>query len=386
MPAPTRFAGAEAQLHQAATEATGLSDFGADDYLPGLRVLLKALDVNQDRPASGREFIWGTMIGSLIGRLFAAKGWRERPECLQQAIVRPIIITGIPRTGTTALHKLMSVDPQFQGLEMWLTNFPMPRPPRDTWESNPYFQAVTANLKAFFEAVPEMRAMHDMVADEVDECLEVLKQGFTSNRFGSTFGLPEYDSWWLTQDERASYRHYANVLRLVGSNEPEKRWLLKNPGHVWNPEALLEVFPDACIIQTHRDPAKAIPSLCSILSSTRSLGDGGTPDPLAIGRRETHMWSEAMRRTALVRSRVPGQFYDVDHRNFHADPLGVIRNIYARFDLTLSAEAEQRMRARIAASPERSHGTHDYTAEHFGLTREGLHETFRDYINHYKLV
>ena len=348
--------------------------------------MLAAFDESSNRPEPAREFCWGTLVGCLMGRLHAVQGWREHPECLQRPVMRPLIITGIPRTGTTALHKLLSEDPQFQGLEMWLTQYPMARPPRGTWETHPAYRTMVANLNAFYEAVPQMRAMHNMVADEVDECLEVLKHSFTSNRFGSTFHLPAYDKWWMDQDEKAAYKYYADVVRLIGAHAPDKRWLLKNPGHVWKLEALLDVFPDACIVQTHRDPAKAIPSVCSTMAAARPLGDGVSTEPHLLGRRESTLWSEAMRRTAVVRKRSPSHFFDVDHRDFHADPLGTVRLIYNRFGLTLAPVTEVRMQARIEANPEASHGAHHYTLEHYGLTRESVHDMFHDYIELYDLV
>jgi hypothetical protein len=385
MQIPKRFADTQSQLHEMAAQAAGFDDFGHQDYRGALDVLLESFDEKPDRPEAGRGFCWGTLLGCLVARLHVVKGWRERPDCLQRAVPRPLIITGIPRTGTTALHKLLSMDPQFQGLEMWLTNYPQPRPPRETWPGNVSYRAMEANLAAFYEAAPQMRAMHSMVAGEVDECLEVLKHSFVSNRFGASFDLPGYDRWWLKQDERPAYRYYADVIRLIGADAPHQRWLLKNPGHVWSLGALLEVFPDACVVHTHRDPAKAIPSVCSTEEAARPLGDGPGTDPQALGRREVALWSKAMHRTMEVRKTRSGHFFDVFHHEFHADPLGVVRRIYQRFGLELSPNTEVKMLARIRADPERSHGLHDYTAEHFGLSQEGLREAFREYIDCFDL-
>ncbi|HSV35074.1 MAG TPA: sulfotransferase, partial [Ramlibacter sp.] len=132
MSLPTRFAGAEEALHAAARGAMSLNDFGPEDeYLPGLTRLLAALDHDGPRFApGGREFVFGNLVGVLVARLITQRSLRERPDALQRPVTRPLVITGVPRTGTTALHKLLSVDPQFQGLERWLTAFPMPRPPR----------------------------------------------------------------------------------------------------------------------------------------------------------------------------------------------------------------------------------------------------------------
>ncbi|MBV8854558.1 MAG: sulfotransferase, partial [Sinobacteraceae bacterium] len=265
-----RFSELQDELHASATRITGLADFGvARDYLPGLQQLLRAFDTDCRFSAGGRQFAYGTVLGTLIARLYTQEGWKRQPQYRQIAISRPLVITGVPRTGTTALHKLLSMDTQFQGLEHWLSETPMVRPPRASWPQLPEYRASVAALEAFFKLMPEMRKAHDIVADEVDECLEVLRQSFVTNRFASGIHVPSYDRWFLEQDERGSYRHYADVLRLIGAAEPDKRWLLKNPGHIAQAAALFEIFPDACVVQTHRDPVKALPSLCSTLLMSR---------------------------------------------------------------------------------------------------------------------
>jgi hypothetical protein len=370
------FADLETELHEAASARTGLWYFGDPDYRLGLQVLLKALDTDPQLTPSGRQFAYGTVLGTLVARLYAQKGWADRPEALQNEIRRPLVITGLPRTGTTALHKLLSCDPQFQGLEHWLTETPLVRPPRSSWESHPGYRASVANLEVFFTAMPQMRQAHDMVADEVDECLEILRQSFVSNRFGAGMYVPTYDRWFFQQSERSSYRRYADVLRLIGADEPDKRWLLKNPGHIAQIEALLEVFPDACIVQTHRDPLKAIPSLCSTLYMARRIYEGDATRADAIGPRECVYWRKALEQTRAARRGRERQFFDVQHSAFHADPLGTVRGIYAYFDLTLSPEAEERMRRWVADSPTSRHGEHRYSLEQFGLSADEIRRHF----------
>jgi hypothetical protein len=373
------FAELEGELHRTAVEITGLNDFGDSDYLTGLRVLLRAFDTEPRMTDAGRQFAYGTVLGTLTARLHAQRGWSEHPETLRQRIERPLVITGIPRTGTTALHKLLSMDPQFQGLERWLTETPMIRPPRETWETLPAYRATVANLDGFFAAMPEMRKAHDMVADEPDECLEVLRQSFVSNRFGSSTYLPSYDRWFFAQSEHNSYRRYADVLRLVGGAESGKRWLLKNPGHITQIDALFEVLPDACVIQTHRDPVQAIPSLCSTLYMARRMFEGEATRAQIIGPRECRYWDQALQRTDQARQARAKQFFDVDHRHFAADPLGTVRDIYDYFGLQLSKLAQERMQVWIAARPTSKHGEHRYRLEDFGLTRPQMSEEFAEY-------
>ena len=382
----TGFASMEESLHLAATQMTGgLADFGAPDYLPGLRALLSSMDADTRFSDLGRQFGMGTVVGTLAARLVTEQGWQQRPDFRTVEIRRPLVITGIPRTGTTALHKLLSMDSQFQGLEHWLTEAPQVRPPRSTWPANPAFQASVAGLEAYFRLMPEMRLAHDIVADEVDECLEILRQGFVTNRFGSGMNVPSYDQWFQGQDELPSYRRYVDVLRLIGADEQEKRWLLKNPGHVAEIDCLLQVLPDACVVQTHRDPVRAIPSLCSTLHMARRMFEGDAARADVIGPREVEYWARAMEKTEQARRRRPHQFHDVDHRDFHRDPMGVVRGIYDHFGLSLSDEAAHRMQHWIAASPTSRHGEHRYDIADYGVTAGQVRERFAAYMAQHRL-
>lgn len=376
-----RFSEMETHLHEIASAmAGGLTDFGGDDYRPGLRQLLSAMDAELTCTGIGRQFAIGTVASTLAARLHAEQGWKQRPDFRSVRINRPIVITGIPRTGTTALHKLLSMDAQFQGVERWLAEAPQVRPPRSAWADNRWFQMSVAGLEQFYAAMPEMRKAHDMVADEVDECLEILRQGFVSNRFGSSMHVPSYDRWSQAQSELPSYRRYFDVLRLIGADEPDKRWLLKNPGHVAEIDILLEVMPDACIIQTHRDPAAAIPSLCSTLHMARRMFEGDAARADILGAREIDYWSRAMEKMAHTRASRPEQFHDVDHRDFHRDPMAVVRDIYARFDLELAEETAAKMKEWIAASPTTRHGEHHYDIADYGISESDVRGAFAAYI------
>jgi hypothetical protein len=146
---------------------------------------------------------------------------------------KPLVITGIPRSGTTALHLHLAMDPRFQGLNHWLTEVLQPWPPRSQWECNAHFKASVQGLQAMYRRAPALKRTHHVEAGDVDECLEVLMQEFVGNRFASMMAIDTYDRWWQEQNELVFYRRYLDVLRLIGANEPEKTWLLKNPGHIY---------------------------------------------------------------------------------------------------------------------------------------------------------
>jgi len=388
MSLPERFTGAEDSLLAAASGAAGLNDFGPGaEYLPGLTQLLIALDEDGPRFApGGREFAWNALVGALISRLMLVEGVRKHTDTLKQAPRRPLVITGMPRTGTTALHKLLSVDPQFQGLEKWLTVFPQPRPPRETWRDHAQFQETAAGLEAFFKAAPEMRAAHNIVADEVDECLEILKQGFCSNLWGSSFRAPQYDAWWREQSELPAYRYFAKAIGLIGAYDCDKTWLLKNPGHIMQLPALFEVFPDACVVQTHRDPVQALPSLASVLTMARRVTEGERVDKHEIGQREVENWARATDAAIEARAHLPAkQFVDIRQADLQDDPMGTVRKIYGHFGFRLSTETVEAMRQRINQNPQRAHGAHGYTPDEFGLARGAIKERFSRYMTTYGL-
>ena len=385
---PQRFATALDELHELVAQEVGTTDFGDDDYLPGLRVLLQSMDYDPQFSGRGRRYAWGTVVGVLKGRAHALESMAKNPGFDAQPISSPVVITGIPRTGTTALHKLMAVDQRFQGLQTWLLDTPMPRPPIETWTDYPAFHRTAAILEARYRAAPTKRAAHNVVAEEVDECCLVLRQGFVSNLWTCGWSAPTYDAWWQCQSEEASYRHYYRCMQLIGSNEPQRRWLLKNPGHIDNLDLLFAFFPDAKVIQTHRDPARALPSLCALLMQLHPIMEEGRHEQRAHNMlaREVAKWAKAVHTAQSVREAHPGQVLDVIHGDFHRDPMAVIERIYRFIGMDLTPQAIGDMAQRIEEKPELSHGAHRYDVADFGLSESEIRERFGDYVDSFALA
>jgi len=385
-PAPTRFAGALGQLHDLAANEAGSADFGDGDYLIGLRVLLESMDYDPQFSERGRRIAWGNLVSTLVARAHAAREMK-RLDLDRVPVSGPVIITGLHRTGTTALHKLLSVDPQFQGLESWLTGAPMPRPPRETWARQPMFRRAAEQLEARFAAAPGLRAAHDMAAAEVDECGGILCHGFVSLVWTAAWSAGSYDAWFQTQSQRPAYSYLRRTLQLIGSPEPQKRWLLKHPPHIAVLDLVFDTFPDARVIQTHRDPGKALPSLCSLLMKNHAVMEVGRAEQRArnLGYRLTGWAAKALRDAEPVRQVRQEQVMDVLHADFHRDPMAVIRRIYPFLGLELTPGVEASMRQRISAAPEAAHGEHRYQAADFGLTPDEIREQFGDYVDRFGL-
>jgi hypothetical protein len=221
------------------------------------------------------------------------------------------------------------------------------------------------------------------VAD-VDECLVPLSQEFSSNLFASLFGTDAYAAWHAEQNEAAAYARFADVLRLVGSNDPERRWLLKNPGHLRGIDTVLGTFPDAYIVQTHRAPASMMASLISVLATMRQQITG-RDDVQTIARRELAYWSEASRRGMLAQERLPEQFHNVDYRRLVSDPIATVRGVYNKFGLTLMPDIAAEMQAWLNDNPQNKHGVHRYSLEKFGISEAEVQKIFADYIARYRL-
>lgn len=372
------------ELCAQASAACGLHDFGSG-FEEALGVLRAAIVEDIALSADNVPRIAGPIVALLVSRAYSEAGWKRHPRCLAQTIRASLVVTGLPRTGTTALHKLLSMDPQFQGLEQWLCGTPMPRPPRTSWPEVPEFRNAVLAQEAFLQAVPELRVSHEVAADEVDECLNLLAQSFLSHYPSTGLGLPSYDRWWWGRDETASYRRYADNVRLIGANAPAQRWLLKNPGHITHMEALFAVFPDACVVQTHRDPAASIPSVCSVIHPARRFFHAREVDATLIGPRELEFWAWSAERADAVRATHPGRFLDVRFADFQRAPLAVVEGIYTHFGLELTDATRAAMQAWIADNAQHKHGRHEYTLEQFGLTRAAVHARFAPYLERYGL-
>ncbi len=354
------WAGRFTELHAAASARMGgLADFGGDDHHEGLRALLGALDATPPPSPMHAGSAEHLIVSALASRLHTQAQWAANPGYRTREIPRPLVVIGVPRTGTTALHKLLSQDPQFQGIEKWLCAAPLVRPPREEWEAHPQYRACVAETRQMFAVAPEVMEAHGVLASDVDECLVPMAQSFACNWFPSQMEVPQYDAWFMQADETASFRRYKDVLRLVGLND-DRPWLLKNPSHVFGIDALLAVFPDACIVQTHRNPLSSLASLVNLLGNIMVAYTGSDIDRQGRLAREAAFWAEAVKRTMAAQDRQPDRFVNVMQPDIRRDPLGVVRTIYDRFGFTLSAEAEQRMRAWAAANSEQAGEGHRY--------------------------
>lgn len=366
-------------LHASATRLTGLDDFGDDEYLEGLRVLLKSYAEDAGLTPEGNRAMRAFLRGALVARLLSEMAWKQHPEHADVAIERPIFVTGLPRTGTTALHRLLTADPMHQGLEVWLTEVPQPRPPRETWAQNPIFLGIQDVYSRHHLEHPEFMGLHYMSADQVEECWQLLRQSIQSISYESLAHVPTYSTWLRRQDWTGAYRRHRRNLQLIGLPDAGRRWVLKNPSHLFALDALLEVYPDALVIQTHREPQTAIASVCS-LNAEATKGWSTTFRGDVVGRDQLELWARGLEEFVAARARHnQAQFIDVTYEEFVADPIGTAESVYTRFGLPLTTQARTAMRALHAESTTgERRPSHRYSLADAGLTPEQVDARFAD--------
>jgi hypothetical protein len=365
-------------IQAAASRTTGLTDFGDPAYEEGLRILVEDLaSPEAGLTPRGNYFHRAQVKSALVGRLLSQARFAEYPQHREVPIERPIFVTGLPRTGTTALHRLLCADPSHQGLEAWLTEYPQPRPPRETWEGDPIFAALQDAYRQHHVANPEFMGIHYLDATSVEECWRLLRQSGKSVGFESLANVPRYSAWLAGQDWTDAYtRHRAN-LQLIGLHDRDRRWVLKNPSHLVALDALMRTYPDALVVVCHRDPVVAIASACS-LSAEATVGTSTTFTGATIGATQLAMLSRSWRRFAEARASYdPAQFVDVDYRAFVTDPVGTVGGIYDAFGLAWSRQAQAEVR-RIDAESRTgaARPAHRYALADYGLTEADVTAAF----------
>ncbi len=362
----------------AAVRTTGLSDFGGTTHEEGLRVLVDDLaSAEAGLTPRGNYFQRSEVKSALVGVLLTQAQLAAHPEHADVAIPRPVFVMGLPRTGTTALHRLLHADPAAQGLEMWLTQYPQPRPPRDTWESDPIFTAMQQAFSAHHVESPEFMGIHYMDATTVEECWRLLRQTGKSNSYESLAHVPRYTEWLSRQDWTDAYARHRQNLQLVGLHDTDKRWVLKNPSHMTALDALMTVYPDALVVYTHRDPVVCIASSCS-LSAETTVGHSTTYVGDVIGRTQLDLWSRAYHSFHDARPAYDqAQFADVAFQDLVTDPLGTMRGVYEQFALDWTPEAEHAITEIDRESRSGSaRPSHSYDLADYGLTESDVRKAF----------
>lgn len=377
----------EEQVLAMAREATGLSDFGEPVFRDGLAALIATYEGNAFSE-KGQRRNQRRLVSLLSTRLRLEDAWKKHPEVLERPVERPMVLTGLPRSGTSALFNLLGDDPAARPLLMWETQFPDPLPgwtPGDRGQADPRRDAIEAHYAKVREKNPEFTKIHFTSADTPEECVLIHAYALCGVQLGIECMMEPYGSWLRDCDLRPMYAYQKRILQLLDWQRPGKRWLLKAPAHMWGIDALVETFPDVSIVWSHRTPLLAVASICSMTHALMATCE--QVDKQALGPIVMDWYATSLERGLAARDRLdPKTFVDVTHDAFVKDGLSEARRIYSHFGHDLGPEAETAMRARIEAHPKDKHGSHDYGLEEFGLCQSDVKMRFGAYVDRFGLA
>lgn len=374
-------------LLAAAREMTGgLSDFGDDSFRPGLERLCTSLEADAHLSETGREIFRQKLTAQLANRLWMEDHIHRHPEILEEQVAPPLIIVGLPRTGTTKLHRLLSRDPRFYWMPFWESQMPVPLPGESLVDPSPRIEQGAAIVNMMTEAMPQLMAIHPMANEEADEEFMLMEHAFLAD-FNAYAQVDSYMDWLVQQDEQPAYDFLKRMLAFLQWQKRQRgitaqRWVLKAPHHIHRMGLLMEAFPGAQVVQTHRDPVASIPSIASFIHTLHGIYSDA-PDAEAVGRSWSARMKTGLEHTMAVRDspEQSDRFLDVAFVDTVTDPMAVVQSIYEVIGWDIGADTEEAMRRWLEAdNAQHAQSSHRYTPEAFGLSAEGLRRDFAPYI------
>ena len=374
----------EASILAEARARTGLADFGDESFREPMRHMLHAFDTEANLNEGGRLAMRERTLGLLVNRLRVEDWLARHPEILRERIAPPIVIAGLPRTGTTMLQRLLSCDPGIYAAFFYELRNPAPIPGSDWRNDDPRIADAVTEVEQTLSAVPELATIHPWDPMGADEEVLLLEYAFLTTMPEAAADVPEFGRWVDQQDHRPAYQYLERLLKFLQWQKREagqraNHWVLKTPSHLGFMDLVFELFPDAVVVQTHRDPLETIPSISSMEYALRRL-NADDPDPVAAGRRWGEIFRAGLERCLERRdARYADRFLDVWYRDVQDDPIREVERIYGFIGRELTGEAESRMRRWLVDNARDKRAPHRYSLEKFGFTRAQLERDFAAY-------
>jgi Sulfotransferase family len=374
------------EIFEAARAQTGLAEIGEPDIHEGLGVLVDSLNTEGNLRPAGVEMQRANLIGLISNRLRINDVFRQHPEIFDEEIRGPIVIVGLPRTGTTKLHRMLAAHPDLQSLPLYKLLFPAPLGPTAAGGEDPRIAIAEQVSAAMRDNFPEFFAGHPMLPREPDEevwMLDLVTRGWMPCY---TANVPTFRAWTDRQDLDTWYDYLRKLLQMFQWHDRAagKMWVIKAPEHMGHLDLLFDRFPEATIVQTHRDPVTAFASIAVLTVVSRQMYTDD-PDPDEAGRFNLEHWSEALRSLVQRRAELEGQrrFVDAPYRDITGDVLSLIERISAAAGLELNDQALAAMRTWEAENPQNKHGRHRYALDQVGLVEAEVRAAFADYLDRF---
>lgn len=348
----------------------------------GLYEMVKSINKEAKANPFGSLAVKKLLERTLYGRYKIEQVLAQNPEIEEAEIKEPVFIIGMPRTGTTILHALLHEDPAHRSPLAWECLLPYPVPITESFNDNLQLNTIKNEFEQLFKLVPDFQKKHHMAADSPQECLAINNLDFNSFQISAQLYVPSYMDWFFHRADRlATMRFHKRFLQYLQSGGVKAdRWLLKTPVHLMRLDEIFEVYPDARIVMTHREPTNVVTSIASLISSVRSLYSDHE-DPVRTGHEQLELWSLYFEKFLESRKRLnkEDQFIDLKFEDFVEDHIAVVRRIYDKFNWMLPEAAIIRFENFLKANPREKNGLHFYQMKDFGLNKEMVDAKFTHY-------
>lgn len=359
-----------------AVAATGRHDFGPTDaWRHGLDILVDSLRREADLTPAGRFFARGQLENALRNRLLIEAEIAGAPDLLSRPIDAPIVLLGLPRTGSTLLQTLLSLDPDNRSLWHWEAAAPAPAPHGDLDADDPRVAGARRAVALVDRLAPEAGRLHPVGADRPTECVTLFVNSFASLELACINWVPSYLQWCLATDMAPHYDYYVRQLQVLQRHNHRARWVLKSPAHLFFIPQLARVFPNARLVQLHRDPAQVLASYFQLVMVLSRIGNPRL-DPRRIGPLWTAVWANAVHRADAARRSLQLDVVDVEYRRLVADPVGTVHEIYEQLGLRVGVEFGRRLHSHVAHDRYASGRRGELALEYFGVTERQVRAAF----------
>jgi Sulfotransferase family len=371
------------ELEDGASAATGLDDFGSPYYREGLERTVDALNNEADLNDLGRIMQHATTSNALIQRLKIIDTYKRSPEIADEIIEGPVVVIGLPRTGTTALSHLVAADPQFRSLRTWESQAPTPPPEDATRHTDPRIAQAAEGLAMIDQMFPDFKTMLNSEPEAATECQDLMGMSFRTFHFDGVVRVPGYVEWLMDCDMRETYSFHKDVLKLLQWHCKPSLWHLRTPVHMFALDAFVDAYPNAKFLWSHRDPATVLGSVCSLIGYVRSWSSDRN-DPKELGAEQLAWWSEGITRAMDFRKKFgDDRFVDVSFADLQTEPVKTLARSYEQLGIAFTDSARATVQEWADEHKPGHRGTHNYELADYGLSPEQVREAFSEYLATY---
>jgi hypothetical protein len=376
------------EMIEQAIASTGLRDFGEPEWEEPYRVLVASLEKDVDLHTLGRLLTRTEILRSLRNRLLVTDAHARQPEIGRERIDSPVVIAGQGRTGTSILFELLALDPNNRAPLGWEAASPVEPAPHMVTDGIGRAEIAQTNNELWDDIEPGIKAAHEHRWDLPVECIRFMDSDFTSDWWVMLYAAWDWIRWRIEHPSDSAYRWHKKVMQLLQHGGDGRRWLLKSPAHLGALDKLLVQYPDLRIVHTHRDPVKSVPSTVSLSGMMRASRANGV-DTKVLAQMVCIGYAGSLRKGIDERESgaIPAaQIVDVHFQDLMKDPVGTVEKMYGGLGLAFEGRFADAIRDYLHAKPRHSFGKHEYRAEDYGLTNEGIRDTFRFYTDHYGIA